>query len=102
MADTEIKDLEEEVKTVKTDKNDEGDRDVEIFYDDREEEERQYLQDIDYDSVVISKKIKDKKILLKQKFDDLKKQSAPLYSYEACKQLFNEIDKQKNPNGIGI
>lgn len=46
----------------------------EIFDDDnREEEERQYLQDIDYDSVVISEKIKDKKILLKQKFDDLKK-----------------------------
>ena len=50
------------------------DKDVEIFDDDnREEEERQYLQDIDYDSVVISEKIKDKKILLKQKFDDLKK-----------------------------
>ena len=59
MADTELTDLEEEVKT---DKNDEGNKDVEIFDDDnREEEDRQYLQDIDYDYDVISEKIKEKK-----------------------------------------
>ena len=68
MADTELTDLEEEVKT---DKNDEGNKDVEIFDDDnREEEDRQYLQDIDYDYDVISEKIKEKKKKLKQKFDD--------------------------------
>ena len=79
------------------------DKYVEIFDDDnREEEERQYLQDIDYDSVVISQKIKDKKKLLKQKFDDLKKQSAPLYSYESCKELFDRIDKKENLGTIGI
>jgi len=68
MADTELTDLEEEVKT---DKNDEGNKDVEIFDDDnREEEDRQYLQDIDYDYDVISEKIKEKKKILKQKFDN--------------------------------
>jgi len=100
MADTELTDLEEEVKT---DKNDEGNKDVEIFDDDnREEEDRQYLQDIDYDYDVISEKIKEKKKILKQKFDDLKKQSAPLYSHETCKQLFDRIDKPSNSAAIGI
>mgnify|MGYP001365233743 FL=1 len=68
MADTELTDLEEEVKT---DKNDEGNKDVEIFDDDnREEEDRQYLQDIDYDYDVISEKIKEKKKKLKKKLNN--------------------------------
>ena len=68
------------------------DIDVEIFDDDnREEEERQYLQDIDYDSVVISEKIKERKKLLKQKFDDLKKLNKDKKNHSKEILLLNEI-----------
>jgi hypothetical protein len=86
---TEVKDIKE---------------DVEIFDDDNREEEEKglYFQEPDYGSVVISNKIKDRKKLLKEKFNKLNKQSALLYSYESCKQLFDRIDKPANVEAIGI
>ena len=77
---------------------------VEVFDDDdKEEEKRQYFRELDYDSVVISKKIKVLKNLLKKKYDDLiKKKSALLYSHESCEKLFNRIDNPKNERAIGI
>jgi|SaaInlV_125m_DNA_1040241.scaffolds.fasta_scaffold01918_3 hypothetical protein len=93
MGDTAITDVDE----------DKGIKEVEVFDDDdKEEEKRQYFQELDYDSVVISEKIKNIKKLLKEKFNKLNKQSALLYSYESCKKIFDRIDKEGNSDGYGI